>query len=390
MSNEVYIIGTGQTKFGEFFDLNIGDLASEAVSKAIKNAGIGKNEIRTLFIGSTVSNSLSQSSIGGICTRSCSLSSNAYRIESGNASGAAAFHHAFLSIKSGLYDVVVVLGIDKLSDYVQNGTIEKILASSIDYQWEYEMGATLTGLYSFLTQAHMEKYGTTLEQLAYIPTKNHQNGVLNPKAQYRYAIPIEKFLNAKRIADPIGRFDIATPCDGAAAIILASERYIENKKTHSYKVKILSSSVGSDTLALQHREKLTELKATKIAANDAYHKAKLTASDINLAEVHDSHPIGEILAIEDLGLVPKGEGGKASVEGLTALNGKITVNPSGGLKARGDPFGATGIAQLIEIVEQIRGNAGKRQVNDVQYGLTQNVMGTGVMSYVSILGRGEN
>jgi len=141
---------------------------------------------------------------------------------------------------------------------------------------------------------------------------------------------------------------------------------------------------------LQHREKLTELKATKLAVNEAYHKAKVTASDINVAEVHDSHPIGEILAIEDLGLVPKGEGGKASVEGLTALNGEITVNPSGGLKARGDPFGATGIAQLIEIVEQIRGNAGKRQVNDVQYGLTQNVMGTGVMSYVSILKRGEN
>ncbi|MHA1302997.1 MAG: thiolase C-terminal domain-containing protein [Candidatus Heimdallarchaeaceae archaeon] len=390
MSNtNVYIIGTGQTKFGEFFDRDAGSLASESLTKALNSAGIGRNDIQNVFIGSMVSNTHSQSSVGGSCIRNCGLTSSVHRIEAGNASGAAAFHHAYLGIRSGLYDCVVVLGIDKLSDYVQNGTIEKIIASSIDYQWEYEMGATFTSLYAFITQAHMEEYGTTLEQLASVLEKNHKNGVNNPIAQYRRAIPAENFLKAKRIADPIGRFDLATQCDGASSIILASSRFIEEKKEIENKIPVLASVVESDSLALHHREKLTELQATKKAAKKAYQVANISPKNIDIAEVHDAFPIGEILAIEDLGFFEKGEGGKASIEGLTQINAEISVNPSGGLKARGDPYGATGIAQIIEIVDQLQRKAGERQVKDAEYGITQNVMGTGVMAFVSIFGLEE-
>ncbi len=380
---DVFIVGVGQTKFKEFFDRSVESLASEALSLAINDAKVERKEIQTIYIGSMVTNGLAQSSIVGACGRNCSMNTNRIRVEAGNASGSAAFHQAYLAIKAGVYDCVAVLGVDKLSDYVKSSMIEKINAASIDYQWEYEMGATLTSLFAFITQAHMRNYGTTLEQLAAVLEKNHKNGVLNPRAQYRRAIRAEDFLKAKRIADPIGRFDIATQCDGAATLILASEKCIKNRNIKGEKVKVLASAVASDTLALMHRKTLTELTSTKKAAKQLYDITGLSPSDIHIAEVHDSYPIGEILAIEDLGFFKKGDGGKASLEGLTQLNSEISVNPSGGIKSRGNPYGATGIAQIVEVNDQLLLKAGERQVKDCKYAITQNIMGTGVISYVN-------
>ncbi len=389
VKRNAFIIGTGITGFGENYEISAGKLASQALTRAIENSKITKESIQSTFIGSLVSGSNSQASIGANCLRESNLKTPYVRIEAGNASGAAAFHQAYLGLLSGIYDCLAVVGIEKLSDFVNVGIVERILSSTIDYQWEFEMGATLTSLYAILTKAHMREFKTTLEQLAKVPVKNHKNGVNNPIAQFRKEISIDRFLKAKRIADPIGKFDPATYCDGSAAVILASEEFILQNKDINSKVPILGSSYASDNLALHHRDSLTELYATKTAAATAYKMANIKPENINVAEVHDSYPIGEILAIEDLGFFEKGEGGRAVEEGLTDQNGQVSINTSGGLKARGDPFGATGIAQIIEITEQLRGEAGKRQIDSINYGLTQNVMGTGALTYVNILGEEE-
>ena len=387
--HNVFIIGTGITDFEENYESSADKLATKALTHAIENSKITKESIQSTFIGSLVSGSNLQPSIGKNSLSESYKKVPHVRIEAGNASGAAAFHQAYLGILSGIYDCLAVVGVEKLSDFVNVGEVERILSSTIDTQWEFEMGATLTSLYAILTKAHMKEFQTTMEQLAAVPVKNHKNGVNNPNAQFRKEITIDRFLKAKRIADPIGKFDPATYCDGSASVILASEDFILQNKDISSKVPILGSSYASDNLALHHRNSLTELNASKTAASKAYKMANIKPEDVNIAEVHDSYPIGEILAIEDLGFFKKGEGGKASEEGLTELNSKVSINTSGGLKARGDPFGATGIAQIIEIVEQMRGVAGKRQVDSINYGLTQNVMGTGALTHVNILGEEE-
>ena len=387
--NNVYIIGAGITVFGEFYDLSVNSLANDSLNSAIEDSKIDKSDIQKLYTGSLVSDTQFQTSIGASCRRDLNLDVPYVHIQAGNASGAAAFHQAYLSILSGSYDCIAVTGAEKLSDFTKGETIEKILGGIIDYSWEFEMGATITSQYAILTKAHMKEYKTTLEQLASVPVKNHKNGVNNPNAQFRREISIDRFLKAKRIADPIGKFDPATYCDGSSTVILASKDFVEKKKDISNKIPVLASSQGSDSLALHHRHSLTEMQATRKATSKALTESKISIEDINLAEVHDSYPIGEILAIEDIGFFKKGEGGKATEEGLTQLNAKVSINTSGGLKARGDPFGATGIAQIIEIVKQMKGEAEKRQVNDINFGLTQNIVGTGSIAFVNILGAEE-
>ena len=350
---------------------------------------IAKEEIQSVFFGSLVSGTNSQPSIGLACIRENNMSVPVSRLEAGNASGAAAFHQAYSSVLSGLYDCVAVVGVEKLSDYINNETIERILSSTIDFQWEFEMGATLTSLYAILTKAYMKEYNVTLDQLATVPVKNHKNGVHNPFAQFRREISIDRFLKAKRIADPIGRFDPAAYCDGSSSVIIASSKFVDEHTDIETKVPIVGLGQASDSLALHHRQSFTSLSSTENAAKRAYKMANIAAVDVGVAEVHDSFPIGEILAIEDLGFFAKGEGAKATEDGETAINSKFTINPSGGLKARGDPFGATGIAQIAEIIEQMSGTAKERQADNCKYGLTQNVQGTGTMTYVSIFAQNE-
>ncbi|MHA1685373.1 MAG: thiolase C-terminal domain-containing protein [Candidatus Heimdallarchaeaceae archaeon] len=388
-TRKAYIIGYGMTPFGEYYEKTGSELAAKALTDALSHSKINRKDIQTIYFGSMVL-AADQSSLGHHCSAECGISSSFTHIQGGNASGAAAFHQAYLAIQSGLYDCIAVIGVDKLSDYIKNGMVEKLLAQTIDYTWEYEMGATLTSLYALLTKAHMKEFGTTIEQLAQVPVKNHKNGSNNPKAQFRREIKKERFLKAKRIADPIGRYDPATYGDGSAALILASEDFVNSYSNDlEIKIPVLASTNGSDRLALHHRDTLTSMNATKLAAKLAYSKANIEPKDIQIAEVHDAYPIGEILAIEDLGFFEKGQGGKATEEGLTEISGTVSVNTSGGLKARGDVFGATGIAQIIEIVEQMLGIAGKRQVDTPRYGLTQNVFGTGALSYVHIFGENE-
>ncbi len=231
----------------------------------------------------------------------------------------------------------------------------------------------------------MHDHGTTREQIAQVAVKNHKHGSLNPKAQFQKEIKLEMVLKASPVADPLGMFDCAPISDGAAAVVLCAMD--KARKYSDAPIKVLASAQASDTLALHHRNSICQFDATIAAASRAYKQAGIEAKDIQLAEVHDNFTISEILAIEDLGFFPKGKGGEATEQGQTAIGSKIAVNTSGGLKARGDPIGATGIAQVVEIVTQLRGEAGKRQVSGAKIGLTQNIGGTGATAVVHLFGR---
>ena len=308
------------------------------------------------------------------------------RVEGGGACGAIALMQARLAIASGMYDIVVVGGAEKMTD-VGDVQAAEILSSTADQEWESVFGATFAGLYAMMARRHMHEYGTTREHLAAVAVKNHRNGSLNPEAQYRKEISIEAVLNAPMVADPLGLFDCAPLSDGAAAVVLCVAD--KARKFTDTPVLLKGSGQASDFLAVHDRRDLTTMDATVVAGKRAFQEAKLEPREIQVAEVHDNFTISEILAIEDLRFVEKGKGGPATADGLTALNAKISVNTSGGLKARGQPVGATGVAQAVEIVKQLRGDAGKRQVAAARYGLTHTLGGTGATAVVHIFERGD-
>lgn len=240
-------------------------------------------------------------------------------------------------------------------------------------------------LHALIAKRHMYEYGTTREQLADVAVKNHKNGSLNPKAQFQREITRETVMSSPLVSSPLRVFDCAPSSDGAASVVLCPLDVA--KKFTEVPVEIIGSGQASDTLSLHHRKDMCTMEATRVAAKRAFDMAKLTVKDIDLAEVHDNYTISEILAIEDLGFFKKGEGGRATEAGLTALTGEVPVNTSGGLKARGDPIGATGLAQAVEVVTQLRGKAGKRQVKDAEVGLSHNVGGTGATVVVHLFRR---
>ncbi|RQD85726.1 thiolase domain-containing protein, partial [Methanosalsum natronophilum] len=259
------------------------------------------------------------------------------------------------------------------------------LAAASDREWEGIMGATFPGLYAMIARLHMHKYGTTSEQMAEVAVKNHSNGFLNPISQYRRKITVEDVLSSILVADPLHILDCSPITDGASSLVLAPADI-----AHEYTdtpVYIKASSQASDTISLHDRKDITTLDSTVAAANRAYEMAKMKPNDIDLVEVHDCFTIAEICAIEDLGFVKKGQGGSFTQEGETSIGGKIPVNTSGGLKSCGHPVGATGIKQAVEVVHQLRGEAGKRQLDNANIGMTHNVGGSGATAVVHILAR---
>jgi acetyl-CoA C-acetyltransferase len=286
-----------------------------------------------------------------------------------------------MAVASEVHDMVVVGGAEKMTDVSEN-MAQAILASTADQEWESVFGATFSGLHAMIAQRHMHEYGTTREQLAMVAVKNHKNAVLNPNAQYRKELSLDVVLKAPMTAEPLTLFDCAPLSDGAAALVLCP---LDQAKDYTEKpVRIASCGQAGDYMALHDRRDICTMDATVVAAKKAFKYAGISPKDVNLAEVHDNYTISEILAIEDLGFFKKGEGGKATEEGKTALNSEISVNTSGGLKARGQPVGATGVAQAVEVVRQLRGDASERQVKDARYGLTHNVGGTGASAIVHI------
>jgi acetyl-CoA C-acetyltransferase len=383
---EVAVIGTGMTKFGELWDRSFRELGIEAGLEAIEDSGISGADINALYVGNMSSGRLiMQEHIAPMVAEQVGLTLTnipATRVEAASASGGLAFRQGFTDIASGIHDIVVVGGAEKMSD-VDPAVITEILASGADQEWEAFFGATIPSLFAMMARRHMVEFGTTEEQLAAVAVKNHKNGSLNPKAQFRSEITPEIAMRSPFVAEPLRMFDCAPSSDGAAAVVLcALERA---KEFTDQPIKISGTGQATDTLALHDRKSLTTMESTRVAAEWAFKRAGKTAKNIDVLEVHDSFSIAEIIAVEDLGFVEKGSGGKAALEGLTALEGEFPVNPSGGLKARGHPHGATGVAQVVEIVTQLKGKADKRQVADAKVGLTHNIGGTGGTAVVHIL-----
>lgn len=381
---EVAVIGIGLVDFGELWETSLRRMWSQAALAALEDAGIDTVDLITvgcmspgLFVGQEHLASMLADELGmaGV---------PASRVESACASGGLAVRTGFAEIAAGLADVVLVTGVEKMTD-VDGADATFALGTAADQEWEGFHGITFPGLYAMLARAHMQRYGTTIEQLAAVAAKNHANGLLNPHAQYHLKVTVEDVLASTMVADPLHLLDCSPVTDGAAAVVLASVEMARKLKPGQPVVRITGSGMATDTITLANRDDLTELKAVRLAGERAFAMAGRKPADLHVVEVHDCFTIAEIMATEALGLFPRGEGGPAAMGKETALGGRLPVNPSGGLKAKGHPVGATGVAQVAEIATQLRGAAGQRQVEGARVGLAQNMGGSGGSSIVHIL-----
>ncbi len=385
---EVAILGVGQTKFGELWDRSFREIGIEAGFVALQSSKLSSRDLSALYIGNMASGTyIDQEHVAPLVLDYSGLAGHhlpSVRVEAGGASGAVALHQGYLAVASGLYDFVVVGGAEKMTD-VPEERGSAIASSAVDQEWETVFGATMPGLWALIAQRHMHEHGTKREDFAQMAVLDHEHAGKNPFAHYRNKISLDAVLSSTPVASPLGMLDCAPSSDGAAAVVLGPlERA---RKFTDTPIKISASQIATDTMAVMHRRDVTTLDATVLAAKRAFQRSGLEPSKIQLAEVHDSYSIGGLIALEDLGFFPKGKAGGALADGGLGLGGKLVLNPSGGLKAQGQPFGAVGIAQVAEIVRQLRGEAGDRQVSGATAGLAHNVGGTGATAVVTILER---
>ncbi|NCN58755.1 acetyl-CoA acetyltransferase [Candidatus Roizmanbacteria bacterium CG22_combo_CG10-13_8_21_14_all_38_20] len=371
------IAGVYTTKFGELWSQGFASLMKEAIYGALEDANLEIKNLDAIYVGNMLSGNFGdQEQLGAAISGELGLNIPAIKVEAACASGGIAVHQACQAVKSGSYQTVLALGIEKMTDYAP----EEVAAGLMQAASEDERiaGLTFPALYALMARAHMQKYGTTESQLALVAVKNHFHASLNCKAQYPFTLTKQDVLNSTCIADPLKLYDCSPITDGASAVILTAK---------NQQVKILASQVATDSTGLAGRESITEIKATKLASQKAFASANIDPQEINVAELHDCFTIAEILALEDIGFVKKGEAGPRLEKGQFKLGSKgLIVNTSGGLKAAGHPVGATGVKQVVEIVEQLRGSAGKRQVKgEAKLGLTHNIGGSGGTAVIHIL-----
>jgi acetyl-CoA C-acetyltransferase len=382
----VSIIGIGKTPFGAFPDKSILDLSVEAGRNCLIDGNVAAPQVEAFYLGNFAGPSfVGQNHLAPYIGSALGLEGiPATRIEAACASSGSAFFHAWSAVASGLYDVVLAAGVEKMTSQ-PTARVTDILASAGDLPAEVSAGATFPGMFAMIARRHMHQFGTTREHLAAVAVKNHANGAKNPDAHLRKVITPEQALAGRMIADPLTIYDCSLVSDGAAAVLLcASERAAEFAERP---VRVLAVAQASDRLALAEKEDITTFRAVRCAAERAYSRAGLGPREIDFAELHDCFTIAEIVAMEDLGFVPRGEGGPAAASGFSAPGGEKPVNTSGGLKSKGHPVGATGIAQLCDLVIQMRGEAGERQIRRAEVGLAQNLGGSGATCVVTILRR---
>ncbi len=328
---DVAIIGVGLTKFGERYESDLRSLISEAGIAAIEDANISNKDIDMLYVGNMASGRLTeQEHIGALASDTLGLSNPpSLKVENACASGGTALRQAYLAVAGGSSDFAMALGVEKMTD-VSTSEATTGLGGAGDKTWELDEGITFPGLYALMARRHMHDYGTTEEQLAAVAVKNHDNAYLNKYAHFHKRITIDEVMKSKMIADPLKLYDCSPISDGAAAAILVPLDIA--KKYNDTPILIAGSGQASDTLRLADRDSITGIKAARIASKKAYEQARISPSDVNVAEVHDCFTIAEIMAMEDLGFYKKGEAAKAIENGETKLNGKISVNTSGGFK----------------------------------------------------------
>jgi acetyl-CoA C-acetyltransferase len=379
---DVAIVAAGMTQFGELWQLGLRDLFVEAALEAIRNARA--DHLDAIYVGNMSGGQfVGQEHVGPLMADHLGMRGvPTTRVESACASGGVALRSAFIEVASGMSDLVLAAGVEKMNDGVD---VTNVLASAADQETEVYHGITFPGLYAMIARAHMQTHGTTLEDLAAVSVKNHRHGALNPKAQFRQEVTKEQVMGSSLVADPLRLLHCSPVSDGAAAVLLCP--LSRAKEFTDRPVKIRASGFATGSMALADRPDPAFLDAVSLAAGRAYEMAQLGPTDIHVAEVHDCFAIAEICVLEALCFKERGRGAEAARTGETALGGRLPVNTSGGLKSKGHPVGATGVAQVIEIFEQLRGEAGARQVKDAAIGLTQNMGGSGASSVVHVFER---
>lgn len=380
----VSIVSAGLSKFGKHEGLYARELFALAVKEAFDRCPKlePKRDIKAMFVGHMGEAYEHQGHTGAAAADWAGLLNiSATRTEAACASSGAALRSGVYAVLSGLADIVLVGGVEKMT-HRTTAEVTEYLAMASDYPFEQWHGITFPALFALMATAHMHQYGTTERQLAQVAVKNHYHGSLNPKAQMQKEITLENALASRTVASPLKLYDCSLITDGASCVILTKPDLA--KRFTDQPVHIVGTGQASDTIGLYERQTLTSLQAAKLAAKTAYDMAAVTPEDIDVAEVHDCFTSAEIIAYEDLGFCKAGEGGKLAENGETRLGGRLPVNTSGGLKAKGHPVGATGTAQAYEIYLQLTGQAERRQVKNAKTGLTHNVGGSGATATVHI------
>ena len=382
MTKKVCILGAGSTKYGKLNE-NIIEIALNASKDAIDSAGITPKDIQAGYISNVFGASDKQVHMAPVIMSNLGIPYvPGLTIESACGSGSIMFREAYANIAAGFYDCVLALGVEKITHV---GTVQSTTLFSYcsDFFYEGGNGASFPGLFASIARSYMSTYKTNEEDLAYVAVKNHENGMLNPKAHVRKRISIDDVLRSPVVASPLKLYDCCPFSDGASAVILCSEEFAKMKNSNSY-IEVIGSGRGASPAAVQSREDITTIPSTTAAAKQAYKMAGITPKDIDFAEVHDCFTIAEIIDIEDLGFFQKGTAATAIRNGATRRNGEIPINPSGGLKSKGHPIGATGVGQIVEVFEQFTGKAGERTIKDAEIALTHNFGATGASAAVHI------
>ncbi len=370
------IIGIGETKIGRFPERSLRDMISIAGEQAIADAGVEKQDIQALYLGNYGGQSLAnQGHLGSLASEVLGLGHiPTIRTEGACASGSLAFRMALIAVMSGIYNTVLVGGIEKMT-HRDTETVTEALAAAMDYELEMLQGFTFPSNFALIANRYFYEYRPVKKEMGICAVNAHHNASLNPNAQMPKETTLEKVLSSPIICDPLSLFDCSLVSDGAAFVVLSTAEIARSLNRHRV-VEVIGSGHAGDTITLATKKSITSFAAAAAAAAQAYHQAGVGPEDIDLAEVHDCFTITQIINLEDLGFAERGKGGDAVANGVTALDGKKPINTSGGLKAKGHPIGATGICQMCEIVTQLRGDAGPRQVKKADIGLTHNLGGT--------------
>ena len=378
---KVCVLGAGSTKYGKLDD-DISDITLQASVGAIESAGIESKDIKAGYISNVFGVADKQVHLGPVVMSNLGISERpSLSIESACGSGSVSFREAYANVAAGFYDVALVTGVEKVTHTGTEWTTTYFSYCS-DFFYEGQAGASFPGLFASMARAYIHEFNATEEDFAQVAVKNHDNGLLNPKAHLRKKITVDDVMSSAVVASPLKLYDCCPFSDGASAVILCSEKFA--KEHGGNYIEVLGSGRGGSPAALQGREHLTTIPSTKIAAEAAYKMAGITPKDVDFAEVHDCFTIAEIVDSEDLGFFEKGKGVQAVREGKTKLNSEISINPSGGLKSKGHPIGATGVGQVVEVFDQLTGKAGERTVKNAKIGLTQNFGATGASCAVHI------
>lgn len=383
---EVSIIGIGQTPVGEHWEKSIKELAYDAITAAVQDAGVeqASTSLGALYIGNMISGQITgQMHLGAHIADFCGYRGiEAHLVEAACASGGAAVRAGIMAIASGAHDMVVVCGVEKMLDSVSDRVV-RALATAADAEYEVDQGANFAAINALAMKRYQHEFSVPDDSFAPFSINSHANAVHNPNAMFRFPITMDRYLKAAKVAPPINVMDSSPICDGAAAVVLCASEI-----AHKYAgkpVNVLASSSATDSVALHDRFNMLEMRGVQLSAQRAYAQAGVTTADIDVFELHDAFSIMAVLSLEGSGFAERGTGFRLALDGEIAPHQRIPICTRGGLKARGHPVGATGVYQVVEVAQQLRGDAGETQVPGAKIGMAQNIGGSGATVVTHIL-----